>query len=94
MTKKLTTKQRVARYIKTSEGSTIGEIARRLNLSVSVVSQEIRELKDEGIVCVNGTGANGRHLHYPTFDGYAEVPKFGVHPRQEQFNQLLAEVRA
>ncbi|EHD21809.1 MULTISPECIES: winged helix-turn-helix domain-containing protein [Brenneria] len=89
VTKKLTTQQRVARYIRIKEGLTQGEIARGLNLTGKEVHHALGELRSKGVVEVSGT--RNQYRYYPTG---APAVMFGVHPAQARLNKLLAEVRA
>ncbi|MCG8155173.1 MarR family transcriptional regulator [Brenneria goodwinii] len=89
MTRKMTTQQRVAGYIRMKEGGNPAELTRCLNLTTREVSHAIDTLKKAGLI--QSIGSCRKAKYYPA--GKVEIA-FGVYPAQAQLNKLLAEVRA
>ncbi|MEL4885685.1 hypothetical protein N6P31_01145 [Pectobacterium betavasculorum] len=89
MTKKITTQQRVMRYVRRHEGLTRQEIARSLNITSKEAGSAINTLRESQQIAA--VGVPGKYTYYP----FREIhPAFGVHAAQARFTQLLAEVRA
>lgn len=89
MKTKMTTQQRVLRYVRRNEGQTQAEIARGLDITRREVSSALGTLRENNVVTAVGTP--GKYRFYL----FREIhPGFGVHPAQARFTQLLSGVRA
>ncbi|WP_213993835.1 MarR family transcriptional regulator [Sodalis sp. dw_96] len=89
----LSTKERVLRYIKRNEGKTAGEIYRALGLSDSAVHEAVKRLKEAGIICVKGTGANNGQRLYVVISGDEPSAEYGVNRMVDFFNRRVSQVR-
>jgi DNA-binding transcriptional ArsR family regulator len=95
MTKRMTVKQRVSRYVKNFDGPTVADMCRSLNLSQPAVSEAVKQLREEGILITESRplGGNIPSRYYPATAAESADPERAVVTRMALFDRCISQAR-
>ncbi len=95
-TKRMTTKQRISRYVKRSDGPTVSDICRSLSLSKSAVGDVVKQLREEGVIIAKATCEPGMHVsqrYYPVTTAESQDPDRAFVTRMALFDRYILLAR-
>ncbi|WP_413724691.1 MarR family transcriptional regulator [Sodalis sp. RH16] len=95
-TKRMTTKQRISRYVKKFDGPTVSDICRSLSLSKSAVGDAVKQLREEGVIIAKATCEPGMHVsqrYYPVTTVESLDPERTVITRMALFDRYILQTR-